>query len=947
MVSGSVRSRVAFGVLGALRVEGEAGEIRIPPGRQQTVLSVLLLEVGSVVPTDHLIDVLWDHDPPDTARTQVQICISRLRKLIAPTGATIRTEVPGYVVTVPEDSVDLYLYRELLEQATRSVEAGEDRRAAETLQEAAGLWRGPALSGVDCPALRGRALRLDEERVTMLETRVDIELRLGHHVELISDLTTLVEAYPLREGLRAQLMLALYRAGRQAEALEAYRVGRELLVEHLGLDPGERLRDLEQAILAGDPVLRAPRPVRARGDGERNGDRGGAVPALHQLPNTTSDFVGREDVTETVRSALLEPRGSVGVAVLVGRPGVGKSATAVRIAHELAEEHFPDGQLYCDLRGTRKTPLHAADVLGRFLRALGVPAQALPEDVDERASVFRGLLANRRILIVLDDAASEAQVLPLIPGGSGSGVLITSRSRITGLPGSVLVPMDVLSEERSLALLSQVMGEDRVSCQSEAAKALVRAVGRLPLALRIVAARLAARPHWPIAGMVERLADEHRRLDELSHGDLTVRASLSLTYDGLDPMASKAFTRLGMLDADTIPSWTAGALLDDDRPYPMDLTEPLVDAHMLDVVGVDSGGEPVYRFHDLVRAFAKEKAREDESGKDRRAAVERVLGAWLFLVDEANSRMNGGRVSVLRGSSPRWSPPEPLAARLLADPYAWFETERANLSRSVLRAVDEGMHEQAWELAVGFSDFLSRRGYQDDIARVCDAALASNRRAGNGRGEASLLEAMAGGLRERYDSESRRAHLLSALAGFERYGDVLGAAFTQRQLAFEDFSAGDEGSALRRCEAALAGFREVGDLGGQVRCMSLMGHLRIRRGNREEGRRHLDEALGLARHAGDSRLTAQVLRRVAQAEQVRGNDGLAEQHFRAALDLVEEIDDSTGRGIILRELGSVHRSQGRIDRARSVLEQAREVHRGLAQTEQVTRIDRMLAELGE
>ncbi|MFC7615787.1 BTAD domain-containing putative transcriptional regulator [Actinokineospora soli] len=577
-----------FRILGTVEVEGPHGRVPIPPGRQQVVLASLLLEANQVVSTEYLVDTLWDDRPPGTARTQVQICVSRLRKSLSDAGvdAPITTRPPGYLMRVDLDLVDVHLFTRQVVRARELARADQAAEAAALLRSAVGLWRGPCLSGLANRGLRTRALRLDEERLAAVEACLDLELGLGRHSQLVGEISTLVRDHPLRERLRAQLMLALYRSGRQAEALDAYREGRDLLIDELGLEPGEELRALEAAILAGEPTLVPERPA-AVAEAPAPSPRP-QVP--RQLPADTADFVGDDTLLREAESVLVGGGRAVGVVVIVGRPGVGKSTLAAHIGHRLADEHFPDGQLYCDLRGTRAEPSAALEVLGRFLLALGIPGPVIPATLDERVEMYRTLLASKRVLVVLDDAVTESQVVPLLPGSSSCAVLVTTRTRLTGVPGARQIELDVLDPEQSLDLLGRVVGDRRVAAEPEAAAALVRTVGGLPLALRIIAARLAARPHWTLASMVHRLASERHRLDELAHGEMTIRASLSLTHDGLDKVTRRLFALLSLAEGPTLPGWLAGAAIDDDRPFPSDLLEPLVDVQMLDVAAVEPTG---------------------------------------------------------------------------------------------------------------------------------------------------------------------------------------------------------------------------------------------------------------------------------------------------------------------------------------------------------------------
>ncbi|MCY9786285.1 tetratricopeptide repeat protein [Nocardiopsis sp. EMB25] len=925
----------------------------VPAGRQQTVLSAMLLDLERVVSVDHLIDVLWEHEPPETARTQVQICVSRLRRLLRPVGASIETRPPGYLLVVDPATVDVHVQRSLVSEAAELRDAGRWEEAAASLRAAAELWRGPTLSGVDSAPLAAKAVRLDEERLSVIESHLDIELDLGHHARLIGEIRTLVGEHPLRESLRAQLMLALYRSGRQAEALDEYRAGRDLLVEELGLEPCEELRGLERAILSGDPALQvpaaAPTPVPASESSAPPADEEGprrtdSAAHPYQLPTDTADFVGREEVTRTITRTLVDSGDQVGVAVLMGRPGVGKSATAMRVAHALAADHYPDGQLYCDLRATRGNPLTSSDVLSRFLRSLGVPAQGIPEDVDERAAMYRGMLASRRVLVVLDDAADEAQLAPLVPAGAGCGVLVTSRAFLTGLPGAAQVVLDTLPDEVSIDLLSRVLGEERVRAEPDAAGALVRAVGRLPLALRIISARLAARPRWRLATMVERLADERKRLDELAHGDMTVRASLSLTYDGIDPRTARAFRLLGTLEGPTIPAWAAGALLDDDRPFPSDLVEPLVDAHMIDVVGTDAAGESVYRFHELVRDFSRERfLREDEEG---RPAVERLLGGWLSLLDTANRRLVGGDYLRLRGTAPRWPLPARYVERLLADPCEWWEAERSNIRHAVDQAMAEGLDEHTWDLVVGLSPFLIRRGYLDDVQELYDTVEPFLRERGNRRGRAALIEAVNDPVTRHHGMAARRRILEEALEEFVDLGDVHGEALTRREMADLVHLGGDQQGAITLCDQALAGFEEIDDLGGQWRSLMYAGYLRCLAGDTVRGRSELARALAIAEETGDSRARAQVLHRIGMVDTDVAEYARALEHLQSALDLVEELDDPSGKAVVLRALARVHAFSGRTAEARALLSRSSDLFTELRDTEGRVWIEQELARLG-
>ncbi|WP_412076313.1 AfsR/SARP family transcriptional regulator [Streptomyces xanthophaeus] len=1021
---------VVFRILGPLQVTGRGGPVRIPPGRQEVILAALLLEANRVVSTDYLVDLIWDDEPPDTARTQVQICVSRLRKLFTKAGiaAAITTRPPGYVLKTEGDLVDAALFSRKVADARTLGKQGGIADAVELLRAAGELWQGECLSGVSSETLRSKALQLDEERLIAAETRIELELDLGRHHQLVGEVQLLVRVHPLRERLRGQLMLALYRSGRQAEALESYRVGRELLVEELGLEPGGELRRLESAILSGEvaPPSRAasdgyggppsaarqegapgapyadPRsgavgrsgggpavPGGERPGGERpgrdteggtGGGTGGGTPALaagsavqdgasggpgpasagpaltgpagpgrpvsggrprggpadpfdvpaayreetpRQLPADTSDFVGDEEQIGRIEHALLGEGGrrAVGLAAIVGKPGTGKSTLATHIAHRLSETGFPDGQLYCDLRGTG-APATAAEVLGRFLRALGIPGPVIPESQDERAEMYRTLLASRRVLVVLDDAASESQIRPLLPGSNRCAVLVTSRVRLTGLPGAYRVELDVMDTARALELLVRVVGGDRVEREGVAAEALIRTVGGLPLALRIVAARLAARPHWTLASMVHRLANERHRLDELTHGEMTMRASLSLTHDGLAAEDRRLLRLLSLAQGPTLPGWLAGALLDDHRPFPSDLLEPLVDVQMLDVVGVESTGGFRYRFHEIIRVFAREQLAVHDEPAAQSAALGRMMGGWMSLAEQAHRRIYGGDFTVLHGTAPRWEPPSSCVDELLVEPLEWLDSEHANLVQAVEHAARERMDELCWDLATTLATLFEARGYFDDWERTHQLALEAVRAAGNRRGSAALLSSLGALYLGRSQPEESRAALTSALGVFQELGDRQGLALCHRDLALLERMRGNEDRALTLYDRALRDFDLVGDVVGRAIVLTQSAHIWMRRGQTATARSRLDEALSIYRSVGYTGGQARTLRRAGQLLQGQGEHERAVRTFSEVLELCRDGGDVIGEGHLLRDLGHAYAEMGRGEAAQGFYTQA-------------------------
>jgi DNA-binding SARP family transcriptional activator len=610
-----------FRILGPLEVweHGRAAPLGGP--KQRALLATLLLDANHVVPADRLVHELWGDDPPATAENLLHGYVSQLRRCLRPRQVLV-TRPPGYLLQVEQGRLDLHRFEELVEEARLAMEGGAADRAADALGEALGLWRGPALGDVALLGLcRSKVAQLEERRMAALEERVEADLRRGRHADVTSELQALVAANPLRERLRAQLMFALYRSGRQAEALAVYRDGRQFLTEELGLEPGPALQRLEHAILAADPALEPPEPTTVA-DGSPSLV---ANPPCH-LPADVADFTGRQEALAALTGLLgREPDGhapAMAVAAIAGMAGVGKTALAVRAAHRL-RPRFPDGQLHVHLGGAGRQARPPAEVLASLLQALGEDPAAVPDGTEERAWRYRALLADRRVLVVLDDAAAEAQVRLLLPGGAGCAALVTSRATLAGLEAAHQLTLDVLDPDEAVGLLAKVAGPGRVAAEPVAAEAIARRCGYLPLAVRVAGAKLTARPHWRLARLAERLGDETRRLDELRAGDLEVRASLEASLRGQDAATCRAFRLLGLLPAGDFTATAVGALLDLPVADAEELLERLVEVHLLEVAGLEAAGRTRYRLHDLLRGFARERLLAETTEADRRLLLDR------------------------------------------------------------------------------------------------------------------------------------------------------------------------------------------------------------------------------------------------------------------------------------------------------------------------------------
>ncbi|GAB1818061.1 AfsR/SARP family transcriptional regulator [Herbidospora sp. RD11066] len=931
-----------FRVLGPLEVVVGDDRLDLGSNRQQTVLAVLLLEPNRGVTIGRLVEAVYGDNPPNTSRSQVQICISALRRLFSKHGepGIITTQSTGYSLRTDLDSVDSHRFQTLTVQARRSRESGEYENAVRTYREALALWRGPALEGIESRFVQSSAGRLEEDRITANEDCLQLELDLGHHHELVSELTTLVDDYPLRERLRGQLMLALYRSGRQVEALQVYRTARRTMIEELGIEPNEQLQQLEYAILTSDERLAAPptaaRPALIVDAGPSTTQQPQAPPPVpppvppasvpRLLPTDIADFTGRSKQVEEIRQYLLlaaedRTRYAVPIIGIIGKAGTGKSTIAVHSAHGIADL-YPDGQLYADLHGGASRPISPMHVLERFLRALGVPGNAIPDSLDERAEMYRGLLADRRTLVVLDDASTEGQVTPLLPGDSGCAVVITSRGRLAGLPGTVHVEVDVFDLQQSIELLSRIAGADRVGAEMDAAAHLAELCGKLPLALRIAGARLSARPHWSIEQLAGRLEDEAHRLDELKHGEMGIRASISLTYESIPDDTRRLFRRLAILDFSAFSAWVSAALLDRPLYETQDLLDDLADAQLIETTGIGHGVHSQYRFHDLIRVFARERLAAEESAAERRAALGRVLGGLLFLTEAAHRNEYGGDHTQVHSGATRWPLPDKLVAQLVSAPLNWYERERLTLVAGIRQAAQAGFADLSWDLAISAVTLFESRAYFDDWRDTHEIALAASRAAGDVRGQAAMLYSLSSlHITEQRFTEAR-ANLDAALTLFQGLPDDLGIALVIRNLALLDRMVGRFDEARDYYERALEIFRRTGDRIAAAYVINSLAQLRLEHDDLRGATGLLAEALRLARDGGSRRVEAQVLHRMGSTLLRSEEPDDASEIFEQALRVVREMGDRTGEAYALQGLGLARLRTGAHEAADAALRQA-------------------------
>lgn len=906
-----------FRLLGPLRVlvSGEPKHVGGP--RQQIVLTTMLLEANRVVPVERLIEAVWGENPPATARAQIQMAVWQLRRRFAEwtDAELIVSYAAGYAIEVPGSAIDMLRFDQAVAAGREAAGRGDLTAAVKMLRGALEMWRGSAAAGVDSRVVRAAVLRLDEQRLGVIEECIDLELRLGRHHEIIGELKELVAAYPLREGLHAHLMLALYRAGRQAEALAAYREARRVLSEELGLDPGEQLAALERAILTNDPAL----------------NKSDAASVMHpiprQLPTAVSDFVGREEISDELHARLTDVSSGrehgVEVIIISGAGGMGKTALALHVAHR-ARESFPDGQLYARLRGVDGRPVRPKQVLEEFLRSLGVSPTALPERLDELSAEYRSRLSGSRILVVLDDVVTIDQIEPLVPGEAGCAVIATSRRALAGVPGARRVELEVLDVEASLALLSRVIGPERVSSEPQAAERLAAACARLPLALRIAASKLSVRQHWTIDRMLDRLSDEQRLLDELALEGVGVRASIAFSYRELSKPAQRLLLLLSMLGATDFSEWVAAPLLAKDVDTGADTLQELSEASLV-VIEATVGGQPRYRLHELVRIFAQETLAREIPLEERVEAQTRLLRAWLFMAREAHSRSYGGDYSVLHADCELWPLPGWVVAGLMVKPMDWFTAEHANLVTAVELAAQLGQSDLCWDLAITSVTLFEAGGYTESWERTHAIALETCRAAGDQRGEA-VMWFSSGELAIFEDrlTDGRRDDEM-ALSCFERLGDRHGRGLTLKSLAFIDRIQGRLDAALAKYESARQDLRAVGDRIGEVHVLGGMAQVHLSRQEYEVAGSLLDEALSVSQSVGATRAEAQVRHRLGQLYLAQDNLAEAEVEFTAVQSASAVLGDQVGTTYAHLGLGLVHLARDEWASAESALRDARAV----------------------
>lgn len=613
-----------FRILGPVGMWSEGTELPLKGSKQRTILAALLLGQERVLSDTQLGEVLWGKNPPATYQAQIYTYASRLRKHLQGNISIIR-QGPGYLMRIGSARFDFHEFERSARSGRAALRARQYEKAAKLLRAALDLWRGPTLTDVTELLAQTERPRIDEAHMETLESWIDAELALGRHDRLTSELIGLVSGHPLRERIRAQFMMALYRCDRQADAIATYHEGCRILEEELGVDPGPTLKNAYQAILTND--LRRTHPTLA-GAGH---DTIITVARPAVLATDIPDFSGRSGELE-LASELMRPEPSATprqppAVVVTGMAGIGKTAFALRIAN-LCRSDFPDGELSVDLRGSGDAPLTPYDALGALLGGLGFNESSLPTSVDRRAHLYRSTLARRSMIVILDDAAGDSQVRPLLAGNPRCRTLVTTCPNLTTLEGQYTIILDPLGFDEAFTLFTRIIGSARVDAEPESARRIVEFCGGLPLAVRIAGARIVAKRHWQLSRFAARLAHDRCRLDELRLGDLDVRERLARSYRMLNEQSRRALLRLALVDVDSFPHSVTSAVLGLSDAAGEQITENLLDLHLLELAGVDDTGRYTYRFHDVARLVARELAHDEaltHSGSQTRPGNGTVL----------------------------------------------------------------------------------------------------------------------------------------------------------------------------------------------------------------------------------------------------------------------------------------------------------------------------------
>jgi DNA-binding SARP family transcriptional activator/tetratricopeptide (TPR) repeat protein len=886
------RSRIGFRLLGPVEVLRDGRPDGPTTAQLRCVLALLLLDLGRVVTADRLIAALWPAGPPVSALNTVRVYVTRLRRLISGDPAVaVSTVGQGWRLDCDPDRVDLFRFRDLVARARRCGPG-----AAGLLNEALALWTGPALADVSGDEWR-ESLRagLEEERLTALEDRIALDIDAGAARDVVPELSALVGDHPVRERPVQLLIAALGASGRTGEALELYRRTRRRLVDELGVEPGPALQHEHRRLLE-------------RSQGEAASfDR----PVPRQLPADLVGFTGREQALARLGAAAGNP-----VAVITGLPGSGKTTLAVHWAHRAADR-YPDGHLWADLRGFDPAgrALDPGEALGAFLEALGVPPSQVPVRTEARAALYRSLLADRRMLVVLDNARDEEQVRPLLPGAAACCVLVTARSRLPGLTarhGARQIALDVLERDEARDLLAGRIGAHRTDADRKAVRRIIDRCARLPLAIAVVAARAVDVPDFPLTALADELDAQAAPLDGFASPDagLDLRSAFGCSYRALSPATARTFRLIGLHWG---PDFTTEAVAALTGEAPAVAREALTELVRMGLAVEFRPGR--FRLHDLLAAYAAELTEAEDAAAARRDASERLLDELLRCAEAASAVLTPFPVP---GEAGGFS----VDAQRHDRASEWFESERPVLLGAVEAAYAQHFDAHAWRLARSLETYLRLRNAAAERSRVHQIAVRAAQRAASVEGMASAHLGL-GIVQSHYgDKAESRANLKLALDHFSAAGDGNGEADTRLVLCVLDAGAGDYASTLAHATLGLELYRRTGNTAGQVRALNNIGFCHAQLGDLRQARENCLAALDLAVAIRDKLGEANVLDSLGAIESQLGAHARATDHFRRAVAIATHLGERKFTASALTNLGESHVAAGDPEAARAAWKQA-------------------------
>lgn len=942
-VSATLEDSVRFAVLGPVRAWHGERELDLGSPQQRVVLAALLLRHGRPVTVGELVDAVWGEEPPAAAVSVLRTYVSRLRKVLEPgreageSPQVIVSAADGYLARIPDDALDLRVFEQRVAEAKKLRAAdGADgvSAAADLLRAALGEWEGTPLAGLPGPLAEAERSRLNEERLNTLESRLDLDVQLGRHGEVIAELTSLTGEHPLRERLWQLLMLALYRSGRQAEALAAYRRARSTLVAELGIEPGTQLRELHDRILAADATLDLqPSPPLEDASSLLMDADPSADPAVSpganaarpaQLPADLSTFSGRRAELDQTRALLpdeAEHPATMVISVICGMAGIGKTTLAVHWAHQIAHR-FPDGQLYVNLRGFDPTGsiVSPGDAIRSFLDALGVPPQRIPASLDAQAALYRSLLADRRMLILLDNARDTEQIRPLLPGSPGSLVIVTSRNQLTGLianDGAHPLTLNPMTRTEAHSFLVRRLGAGRLVAEPQAVDEIIARCGRLPLALAVVAARAATHPAFTLSAVAQELRDSQGSLDAFAGGELAtdVRAVFSWSYEALSTSAARLFHLLSLHSGPDISAPAAAALAGLPLREAHALLAELTHAYLLTE---HSPGR--YALHDLLRVYAAERVATEETPQEQDRAVERLLSWYLHTADATYPFLAPQRRRVPLGPLPPGC--RPLAFATHDQALGWCETERVNLVNAVHQAAIRGRPDIAWRLPAVLWGFFYLRSHLHDWLYAARTGLTASHGASDRRGVAWGLGDMAAALTHMRRFDKAIGHLRQAMALCRELGDTYGRAQALSNLGNTYLQAGRLDKAVEYSRRALAVDRALGNAWGEGIDLASLGDAYQRLGRFEEAIECLEQALTVLRAIGNRWFGGVTLDILGTVHHRLHNADTAIRYYHQALEAHRDVGNRWGEGHTLGHLGDVYQAAGAQEAAHTSWRQA-------------------------